>query len=187
MPDNDSNQIIQIYVYALTNYVTLMNAKATVNYSEKMLVENIQRFGGDKHYTSANDIPQEVLNLIAKESINVHLGKAQSNQIDESVENEIYQLQKQAEENFLNRKVVINKLDKKSIEACYYDPQTGDVRFSIYKPKSIKGKIKSIALVDNTLFIEPGYLARKLNPNRIIFRVQVLNPKDMKPNISIEF
>lgn len=187
MSKNDSDELFQLYTEAITNYVALLNAKSTIDITEKQLVQNIREFGGDNHYTSANDIPSYMLNQFAKESINVHLGKAQSEQIDETINNQIYQLQKQADKKFLNRKVIVNKTNETSIEACYYDPKTGNVRFSNYKPDSIKGKVKSIVLLENTLFIEPGYLARKLNPNRIMFRVQVLNPNDMNPNIAIKF
>ncbi len=186
MTKQNDKDLLQYFIDAITNYSALLNAQAAVDYSEKQLIENIKRYGEGNHYTSAENIPPEALNQIAKESINVHLSKAQSQQIDKSIKPKLYALQEEAERRFVNRKISLTRLNDSSFEACYYDSNTGKVRFSKYKPGVLKGKLKSISLIDNVLFVEPNFLAKKLNPNRIMFKVQVLQPQTLTPGISVK-
>lgn len=197
MPDNTELQantplhqtLEQYFVDAITNLITADVAKQQAEQSEQTMLANLSYLSGNGQYTSAQDVMQVDMNRLVKESLNTHLEKTQSQQIDTFVRAKLVELQADAAKQFIGKKVVIKKLQNvlAPFEAVYSGTAIAAPRISPYTGSTIKGLISDLALDQNIILVEPTFMARKLTPNRILYRVHVLDIDSLQPQIDVQF
>lgn len=181
------DELVQYFADAQTNLVTYWRAQNTADYSEKELLQALQQIGGADAYTSSSDLSTVNMDKLVKDSLNIHLSKAQAQQIESLVNQQVQTLQQQAEKSFLKKAVLVVKLaDSKDVFNAIYRNVDGGFRESNYTVSNLKGRIKHIDLAQNALFVEPTWLARKLTPNREMIRVAVVNLETLQPHVKIQ-
>jgi len=180
--------LVQRYLNALTNLVTMERAKIIANNSEQDVLQQINSMGASNGiFTSGSDIPDSNGNQLVKDSINSQLMRVQSVQIAQKTTSEVGFSEQETKKLFVGKKVVITKLrsDKGIFSAVMVDSSTGKYRLSPFTASRVKGTINDISFENNLLVIRPSFFARKLVPNRLFIDVQVLDLETMAPNIDI--
>lgn len=184
-----SYPLVQLYIDALTNIITSMRAKNAANLSEEELLQNLRSLGTRNGvYMTPDQIPQDQVDGFVKESVNAHLTKVQSQQLEQTTSGIVSQSEQEAKTKYVGRKVVVTKINTKSdvFDAVYADQQyQGGFRISKYTGKQVKGKIRDIVFDKNLLVVEPSFLAKKLTPNRLFIHAYVVNLDDMTPDVTI--
>jgi hypothetical protein len=185
----DINQLIQSYINALTNIVSMERAKYAANVSEQTVLNELNNLDKSNGlYVRADDISQEIGQRVLKESVNAHLTKVQSEQIVSTAQAEVTRLEEETKKEFLGKKVQISIKDKKLdvVDQVLIDKSSGQYRVSKFTAKSIKGTIENISYADNLLVIKPAIISRMIVPNRVLVHVYVINLENMTPNILVK-
>ena len=185
----DNSDLIQCYINALTNLVSMERAKYAADVSEQTVLNelsNLNRSNGI--YVRADDISEEAGQRVLKESVNAHLTKVQSEQIVSAAQAEVARLEEETKKKFVGKKVQISVRDKNLdvVDQVLVDKNTGQYRVSKFTAKSIKGTIENISFADNLLVLKPTLKSRMIVPNRLLVHVYVINLEDMTPNIVIK-
>lgn len=187
--NNSSDGLLQSYINAISNIVTMQTANFLAEDYEKEIVNNLGSLNTRNGvFITTSDIPDGRAEKFVKDSVNAHLAKVQSNQIKSVTVQEIERLKTDTLRRFKGKKINIIKINSKSdiFDAVYLDSETGGYRISKYTAKSIKGTVEDISYEDNLLVIKPSYFSRILAPNRILIHVYVLDIQTMEPNINVK-
>jgi hypothetical protein len=182
------NGLIDSYIDAIRNILTMQNATYIAENYEKNVVNDLNNLGARNGvYITKEDIPNDRGEQFVKDSVNAHLSKIQSEQIKNATNIEIDRIKSLALQNYKGKKITINKIDPKLdvFDAVYIDSQTGNYRVSKFTSKSVKGTVEDINYNNNLLVIKPSYLYRKLVPNRILIHVYVLDIDTLQPNVLV--
>jgi hypothetical protein len=185
---NPGSELIQRYIDALTNLITMERAKITASRTESDLLEHLDSLGTQNGvYLTPEEIPAVQGESLLKESFNAHLTKVQSEQIAQKSKAEVARLNEQTKKEFIGKKIIVDVIynDSNPIDGVYINKQTGQYRVSKFKTKRIKGTVLDIIFENNLLVIKPNLTARTLTPNRIFIHVYVINLDNMSPNVSI--
>lgn len=180
------SELITYFVNAVTNIVTSETAKVAASESEQRVLSGMQQLAGSDAYTSAGDLTSINVNKLAKDSLNSHLEKVQSEQINQFVAQQLAQLQTEVTKKYTGKKIRIQRIPNYSnqFEAVYVD--NGQPRISPYNGQHINGKIHEAVLEQNILLITPTFLSSKLTPNRIFYRVHVLDLETIQPQVTVD-
>lgn len=185
----DSTELLQNYVSALTNLVSIERAKYAADASEQVILRELSSLNRNNGvYVTPGDITQEAGDRIIKESVSAHLTKVQSEQIVQAASDEVERLEGETKKKFLGRKitVLVNDANLDIVDQVLINKKTNDYRVSKYTAKKIKGTIENISFKDNLLVIKPTFSARLIVPNRILVNIYVINLEDMTANISVQ-
>ena len=180
--------LIQSYINALTNLVSMDRAKYAAKQSEQDLMQGLGSLGvSNGIYLTSDDIPAEFGDKVVRDSVNAHLVKIQSEQISQATIAEVSRAELEANKLYIGKKIQITIDDRESdvVDAVYLDSNSSNYRVSKYNAKKIKGTIEEISFKNNLLVIKPTLAARLIVPSRVFIHVYVINLDLMKPNISI--
>jgi hypothetical protein len=181
-------ELIQSYINAITNLVSVERAKYAADASEQAIMQelgNLDRNNG--LYVTSRDITPEIGEKVIKESVNAHLTKIQSEQIIQAASEEVARLEYEIKKVFVGKRVtvIVNSHNLDVVDQIMLDKHSNQYRVSKYTARKIKGTIENISFKDNLLSIKPTFKARMIVPNRILVNVYVLDIQNMTPNISI--
>jgi hypothetical protein len=185
----DYAELIQSYINALTNLVSMEQAKYAAEVSEQTILQGLNSIEKNNGlYLTPDDISTDIGERVVKDSVNAHLTKVQSEQIIDAVQNEVTRLEDETKKIYIGKKVTITIQNPKSdiVDAVMLDKITNEYRISKYNAKKIKGTIENISFHDNLLVIKPTLTARFIVPNRILIHIYVINLETMTPNIKIQ-
>lgn len=185
----DFSELLQDYVSALTNLVSIERAKYAADASEEVILRELNSLNRNNGvYVTPGDITPEAGDRILKESVSAHLTKVQSEQVVSAAEQEVTRLESEAKKQFLGKKVTVLVNDPKLnvVDQVLIDKNTNNYRVSKFTAKKIKGTIEKISFRDNLLVLKPTFKARVIVPNRVLVHVYVVNIEDMAPNITIQ-
>ncbi len=184
------SELIQRYISALTNLITMEKAKSIAEQKESQFLEQINSLGARNGvYLTSEEIPSNQGETLLKESFNAHLTKVQSEQIINKTEMEVQHLLQTTKQEYVGKKISIEVVNHISnpIDAVYLDKKMNQYRVSEYKVKKLKGTIQDISFDNNLLVIAPTYSAKLLTPNRTLIYVYVVDIQTMNANITIKF
>lgn len=181
--------LIADFQTAINNLSTAETAKFVAAQTENRTMEAILSAGAaNAIYTTPDDLGDSAKEQLLHESLNAHLQKAQSEQIQAYANSQVMQLEAAAKEEYIGKKVRIIVKDPKfkPLESIWQDVQTGEVRNGEVTYKTIKGKLQDLSFERNVLVIEPDWISKMLYKDRKYFLAYVINPENLKPAIGVE-
>ncbi len=172
----------------------LLQAISNANYQANQ-AENatLDRFSNYKHqgdpYVKPQDLPFEDDKSLTHASLNSHLQKVQSKQIEQHGLQTIRDLENNALNNYIDKKVTIRTLDNKNhpFHNSWLDQRTGENYFGNNHNKSISGKIIEINLTKNYIILKPSAGRQFVNKALRGYLSEVINYSTGIPFVEIEF
>jgi hypothetical protein len=182
------SELINRYIDALTNLITMERAKITAARTEIDFMQHMGNLGTTNGiYLTTEQIPVSQGELLLKESFNAHLTKVQSEQIAQKSQAEVSRLNELTKKEYIGKKITIDIINKNSkpFDGVYLNKNTGQFRISEYTAKRIKGTIYDVVFGNNLLVVKPNITSRVITPNRVFVHVYVLDLETMNPNVGI--
>lgn len=131
-------------------------------------------------------IPAESNQEIARSSIDAHIKKVQSEQIQQLTKAQLVVMSNDDKTQFVDRAVAVRPrtLDPTPIESIWLDKRRGYTKGSV-KTTQLKGTIQDVLLSKNVLLVKPTWSSRFFNPARKLFIVYVIDPTSLQPLVEL--
>ena len=179
------HKLIEYFEDAINTLVLSETAKHHAKVAHDTIVDTIAISPSNELYTKPQDLDQNNMDALARQSLDAHLKQVQSSQLEHKSTEHIATLQHEAEAAFTGKKFQFTAVDSPSIDVVFAHSKTGQHQIGKKHPAKITGSIVRVSLVENRIIVRPGWLARKLVPSRIGYIVHVLNEQTLEPSISI--
>lgn len=140
-------------------------------------------------YVTPADIAVNHHDQLTHASLDAHIQKVQSNQIEQYGHQQLQDLQMAVDHTYLRQKIRVRVVDKQHhpIHSCRQDKTDGQYYYADNRSRSVAGKIKLINLVDNYLIIQPSLGRRLTNKTIEYYLVEVINPLTNRPVIQLNY
>ncbi len=185
----NGEQVVQSFLSAATNLTTASSARLYASDAEndtRKMLEQLQ--AGNGLYLTANDIPEDKKQQLITSSLDSHIKKIQSEQIEDSAIKQTQQDQTNLEKILKGKRLTINSIgNTKPFQAVWQDPKTGNLNPTPINSKQIKGTIEELSLEYNYIVVKTSNTSRLLTPRRHFFITQVIDPQTLSPMVNIFF
>lgn len=189
--DKDGEQLVSDYVTALVNRSTTHAAQNEAEISQQQAEYFLQ--SAPKHFNdlfvTPQDIPIHLQDSLARASLDAQLKKVQAAQIASKSTEQIQELEQSNKSRYIHKKVQLSIIDSamKPVQSYWQNSKTGKITTGTISSTSINGTIEDILLQKNLLVLKPSLISRTFNPERIYITAYIVNPKTLKPMVSIRF
>ena len=180
--------LVSDFISAMTNLSTAETAKYVAKRTEEQAMDELRSVSAHTNpvFLTPADIDPQAQAHIARSSLDAHLQKAQSEQIEAFTGRQVADLEAAARLNYKGRKVRVDIVDSAfgPIESVWFDKRTGQYRQGAMK-KGIRGIIEEVSLGHNRLVIKPTLIGGLLVPDRKFFFVYPVNPQTLQAAVKI--
>lgn len=186
---NAINTLIADFQTALMLQQAIENAKYMANQAESDTLNKFSNYKQlDTAYVKPQDLPLEEDKSLTHASLNSHLQKVQSKQIEEHGLQTIYDLEQNAKTTFLDKKITIKAIDKSlhPFHNHWYDQRIGQYFYGNNKSRSLSGKVVDINLKSNYIVIKPSPGRQLVNRALKEYLAEVINPATGQSMINIQ-
>lgn len=163
---------------------TAANSAVVSEQQTQQLVEQLYARNG--LYVTPHDMSLETQSEFTARSADTQLKKLQSAQISAATKLQLEEMEAQLIKDFKGKKVTFTALTGQfqPFDALWQNVRTGKPESVTLTAKQITGYIYDISLEQNLVLLTPGFLQRKINPNRKLFMVYVINPGTLQPGVT---
>jgi hypothetical protein len=179
--------IIAQFTAAATNLSAAFTAKAYATKAESdtlRMLEQLQSSNG--LYVTAEDIPDSQKSQLVATSLDSHLKKVQSEQIEMSVYQQTVNDQKELDTFLKGKYVTLEAIaTNEPFQTVWQNAQNGALTTHRIKAKSIKGYVEEVSLENNYMLIRTTSMSRLLQPRRLFYVAHVIQPATLMPMISM--
>ncbi len=168
---------------------TVETSKIIANQTESETLRKLASFNqANGIYVTPTDIASNSHDQLTHASLDAHLQKVQSQQIEQYGYQQLIGLQSTVDKLYLRRKVRLRVIDSKHhpIHSCRQDKTNGQYYYADNRSRSVTGKIKLINLTDNYLIIQPSLGRRLANKTIEYYLVEIINPLTNLPLIHLD-
>lgn len=179
-------QLIDGFAAGVQDLAAMYSAEQSAASAEQRAQGLVNRlYAQNGLYITPHDIPSDTQTEFAAQSADAQLKKLQSDQISYATRNQVQEQEQQLLRDFKGRKVTFTLVDKSydPFEAVWFNPQTGQPKTSLLKTRTISGIITDLSLEQNVVMLRPGFWQRRLNPDRKLFLVYIINPATLAPTV----
>lgn len=180
--------LIANFETAINNLATAETAKYVAEESEQETMRTINSTTAHNSvYVTPEDLSPEAQAEIVRSSVNAHLQKAQSEQINAFADQQVAEMEALTKQNYVGKKVKVSVLDKKfkPLESVWQDKNTGEVTQGTIKSSSISGVIDDINFEKNVIVLRPSFRDKLLVPDRKYIFVYVINPNTLTSTVEL--
>jgi len=180
--------LVSDFISAMTNLTTAETAKYVASQTEQQTMDELRNVSAHTNpvFLTPADIDPQAQAHIARQSLDAHLQKAQSEQISTFTAQQVAQMEVEDRQNYKGKKVQITIIDKafEPIESIWQDKRTGQYRRGVMK-KAMKGVIEEVDFRQNRLVIKPTFVGGLLVPDRKFFLVYPVNPETLQAAVKL--
>lgn len=180
--------LISQFETAINNIATAETAKYVAEKTEQETMDAINSsVAHNSVYVTPEDLSPEAQAQLLRSSVNAHLQKAQSLQINNFANQQVAEMQIQTNQLYKGKKVKAINIAGKStpFESVWQDSRTGEVNQGQIKSKTVSGIIEEINFEKNALILTPSMKDKLLVPDRKFIIVYVLDPDSLKPAVDL--
>lgn len=176
-------QTSQIILQAIAS----ANYRASQSESDTLIKFSSFRRQGEA-YVKPQDLPLDEDKSLTHASLDSHLQKVQSEQIQQRGLQTIHELELSANAAYDNKKISIKVIDNSAnpIHNQWLDQASGQFYYGSNHSRSISGKVSEINLSDNYIALKPSTGRQLVNKLLKAYVIEVINPSTGQPLISAE-
>ncbi len=185
---NSDAGLIADFQTALMTLSTIEGAKAQATQAELTTLQQFAVFRQtNQPYVLPQDVPLAEHEKLTRASLDAHLQKVQSEQIEQYGADRIASIRAMANATYQGKKVRVRVLynEIQPLHNCWRDKLTGQLYFAKNQSMSITGTLQEINLLENYIRLAPTLGRKFVNQTLEYYLVEILEPASLHPMVAI--
>ena len=183
-----NNSLVAEFQNALITIATIQNSKSQAILSEAEALKKLDSYTKSNNmYLTPRDVPIDDQDILKYSSLDAHLRKVQSKQIENYGTHVISEQEQSILASYKGKKVIIKALNKEErpFNNQWIDRYTGSPYYVENISKSITGIIDDVILSQNLMILSPTIGRKLINKSLNKYYIEVINLNDFLPMITI--